>query len=47
MHSTYTQKKELIYFKMTKGEVATVDTMVARTILKLGVLQIDLLRQNF
>ena len=32
MHSTYTKKKETIYFEITKGEVATVHTMVARTI---------------
>ena len=34
MHSTYTKKKEPIYFKMTEGKVATVHTMVARTIFK-------------
>ena len=31
MRSIYTKIKELIYFKMTEGEVATVHTMVART----------------
>ena len=43
MRSIYTKIKELIYFKMTEGEVATVHTMVARTIVRLVVLLIDLL----
>ena len=38
MRSIYTKIKELIYFKMTEGEVATVHTMVARTIARLVVL---------
>ena len=38
MHSIYTKKKEPIYFKLTEGEVATVDTTVARTIVRLVVL---------
>ena len=38
MRSTYTKKKESIYFKMTEGEVATVHTTVARTIVRLVVL---------
>ena len=38
MHSTYTKKKEPIYFKMTEGEVATIHTMVATTIVSLVVL---------
>ena len=32
------KKKEPIYFKMTEGEVATVHTTVARTIVRLVVL---------
>ena len=31
MRSTYTKKKEPIYFKMAEGEVATVHKTVART----------------
>ena len=38
MCSIYTKIKDLIYFKMTEGEVATVHTMVARTIVRLVVL---------
>ena len=38
MCSKYIKKKEPIYFKMTEGEVATVHTTVARTIVRLVVL---------
>ena len=38
MRSIYTKIKELIYFKMTEGEVAAVHTMVARTIVNVVVL---------
>ena len=38
MHSTYTNKREPNYFKMTEGEVATVHKTVARTIVRLVVL---------
>ena len=43
MCSTYTKKREPNYFKMVEGEVATVHTTIARTIVSLVVFKIDLL----